>query len=316
MISSKNTSSIIIHVTPNYQLDIPANTNISRYTISPVEISNTIDDDDDINMNRRYTLNDVNTEIIGDGYDFLNTKKTLDQSQKMFITSLKKQMMRLRYCVLGLPYTLSLRYSDYLSFMDPSDTSSIVFYRTHNIQSSETRRLYLVCTISTFFSKAPLIDSECSTIIDGIMNVLETNQHLHIRNIKKMLEEQTHYIQTRDMEKTQHKQRDYITQYTTLLHELIDCEREKNLELQTCDVSLKSDFYDINTSRLKDRIIQDLNDIKQNKKQTIKAIRELKSMYEDTSLVMDSVLYDTSMMLSKVQSNLKVIQNSMTNKHK
>lgn len=201
MIASKNTSSIIVHVTPNYQLDIPANINISRYVISPIEFTNNLDDDDDHKMNRRYTLNDINTEIIGDGYDFLNTKKTLDQTQKTFITSLKKQMMRLRYCVLGLPYTLSLRYNDYFSFIDPADTSNIVFYRTHNIPSSDTRRLYLVCTISTFFSKAPLLDSECGTIIDGIMNVIETNQHLHIRNIKKMLEEQTHYIHTRDMEK-------------------------------------------------------------------------------------------------------------------
>jgi len=229
--------------------------------------------------------------------------KDIEGKDAILIKDIHRQIRRLKYCMRGMAHKLAIMNAPYLGILD--DQNKISIYHSDLLKRDGVLKLYVVVDFKMFYDRIDVLDQECTQIFKGIFQVLNNNQDIHSKNIKRiMAKQETIFEQSDFLQTCKEKFSNYITQYTELLGDLYKYEADKTEELtQAQTVEPANIHHDMKQNHKKTKLEKELHLMQSSKKELIKALVEVKSKREDLALTIDTILFDNIVMLDKIFKN-------------
>ncbi len=241
----------------------------------------------------------------------VNDAKNNDSS---LIQEMTQQTRRLKHCIKGTPYKLSILSSSYLVTLYADDPD---IYQCE-MSPEKTKSLYITCAFNVFYDKISTIKDECNQLYNGIYNILNNIETNHITNLKNLFTLHAPILDKTDcISEAKKKYIVFVSQYTSLLEELHHYKKDKQLCLtQLSSIESSSIHHDMKRSHQKTKLEKELSEMKSTEDRLVNALLEIKAKNEHLMLTADSILFDNSVMLEKVFINfnrLKEIQLKLIN---
>ena len=231
---------------------------------------------------------------------------SLDKEEFQQIKDIFRQIQRLKFCVQGIDYKISIVFKNYLCSIDDQDEIECYFIK--NFNKGLNRKLFVSLNLNLLFDNIQNLEENVQQVYDGVNQVLNKSQESHIDKFLVIL----------DTCKDIKNKLDNIKNYRTNISSVIDkYEKLISKTNQSCSlitdklVSLKkpdnltNDAYYINEKSKLENKLQNLNNVKGKAIEKLAVLRD-----KDSNLLLksDKILFDKIIMLNNVNNNLKELE--------
>ncbi len=219
----------------------------------------------------------------------------------------------------GLPYRLGISEANFMGVLDLND--AVQLYRWEagrrregegGVQTRKYKRLHILIPFKTFYDKVHTVEQDCKQIVSSIHMILSNNQQLHSKNVKEIIDKKEKVLQqTASIQKRREEYEQYISKYTDLLEELYSYQTSKQYELDQLNAFSTDSTHiqqDMKRTHQRQRIEKELRKMDSTKKDLIRTIETLKRENDTMMLMADRILFDNIVMVDKIISNFKQLQ--------
>lgn len=227
---------------------------------------------------------------------------TPDMERERRCKILKDQYERLKLCLKGTMYKLSLTDEDCVCI-----SSSI--YRNEYVRFSQ--RLYLVLGLADFHNRIRNVGEETCEVLTHMYKLFSDNESLHMSGLEKFMDSKDRIVNVYN--RIKHRKLDlksHIQKYEEVLKNLITVEAEKRKEIQ--DLKQPQKNSQIKTEMKRNHQIQnaeqDLNEILEIKKTTQKSVIELKVQETALFLRLDQILFESILYFKKTMQQITLLE--------
>lgn len=265
-------------------------------------------DYDNIDLIPDKDINEDLEEVLKNNYNRPVFLEDLNVEDKDNVKDLYYQLSRLKLCVQNIKYKICLSYRNYLCCIKrDNDMES---YCIKHFPKIKERKLYICTDLENFYSKFNNVSNDIYTVKQGIYKIINQNQERNTRVLNLILDQKN--TLTTNFEIIKKKKTDIDTHLKNL-EELLN--RTINSEKECIDKILKiNDKYENMTNRDLNTDIQRSHEISiENKKleqiikikdELIKELNILKTKKQNMILLVDKILFDSSIMLNTINNNL------------
>ena len=243
----------------------------------------------------------------------INDFETLDDITKKEVNDIYIQLSRLKNCVSEIKYKLSILHKNYICLIRRNN--DVECYVINNLSNKKCNQLVVVIDVETFYEyTTEKIKDNTLNVLNSIFNVLNKNQELQEKLLKKFLEEKNDCIKyTQHIKKKTDKYTNYIIELECMLTisqesetKILDC--ITNINLKHNNVSIKGLHKDIEKTHEVAKQEKELEKIQKIKNDIITTIEEIKSNRDETLLKNDNILFNNIVFFNKISNNLQNIK--------
>lgn len=325
VLSLKNADSFMLYIPSKYSIEIDKGQDVHDLDYFEVTEDGHVPDDyagepDNFDIEKSYDEIDVDfspdaqrhKNIEGHLEDDYNHPVALRDSSSADTQNLReifRQLRRLKFCVAGIKYKVCIMYKDYLCCIDRYD--EFMGYIAKNFDGPDQRKLFVSVDLETLFAKIDSIPVDIKTVREGIYKVLDKNQHKHMKNLRKMMEQKDlieGFSKTILLKKKQYTR--YLRKLEKLLTDINQSEQEivnQIMEVEerygTSDVGLRGLHTDIEKTHLISKHETELSRINSVKQELIRNILIIKTKHENLSLKIDNITFDNIVMIDAILKN-------------
>ncbi len=308
------------HGTDTYKIRYIQMDNIDKSTAE-----NYVGSPDNIALEKAYT--EIET-LTNDGYTYNDDEnlsshleeayrrpiylKDINKEDTKDVRDVFRQLRRLKYCVQNIKHKLSIIFKNYLCVLSRSD--NVDCFLIKHYPKSDQRKLLPLIDLELFYQKLENIASDVSNIKKGVFRVLDKNQDMHTRNLKKMLEEKNDILALSiNVHLNKSKYDAYIHKFQGLLTNTIEREKQLVTKLYNInsngDSSIKGFHTDITRAHQKGKIEDELSNIDRVKQDILLNIMKLNGTMEDMVLSVDKIFFDNTIMMDEIFKNFNRLRN-------
>lgn len=238
--------------------------------------------------------------------------KDISDDDMKYIKSIYRQLRRLRYCVQGLEYKISILYKNYLCVIRRDDTIDILTVSNFYKQSN-TKKLFVVTDLEVLYEKPERLLLDVSTIKNGIYNILGKNQITHKNVIENLLKDKKNIDAIINKAQTDQIVFKQTTQELNKMLDTMNTNENRILEkiktIQGDDQKYDKGIYqDTNKSFYISRYTKELSDISRIKKDVIDSLISTDSKQENLLLTIDGIMFDNCIMTDTIITNFKELK--------
>jgi hypothetical protein len=229
-------------------------------------------------------------------------------------SKIKRQIQRLSNCTKTTKCKLCIKTNYY--FCVCNKENNIKIYKLHdNDKLHNYANIYCCISLEYLYDNIKDVSSISNSILEQIYDMLDDNFNIHIKNITSNIKNIIPVIEFDTnirQQKSKYKQRlnDVQNTYNTLLQS-----EEKLLQKKLDTVNniilkkhTKTIYRDLEITRQTKEYDNKLADINTHKKEVLRNIISLKTKYSTLSLASDAVLFDTSVMINKINQSVEYIK--------
>ena len=214
---------------------------------------------------------------------------------------IKRQLGRLKYTVRGTPHRIAIALDSLVGVLGKNDEEIIL----QTGQASAARRLFVVVEFNVLYDKISQLGEETTHIVDMIYGVLDQNQQLHSRNMKTMIERNSAVSDTASgIHARRLETQALLRKYRELLRDISKKERivvEKLTDARSAEA--QNVHHDLKLSKNRQRAQSDLANIRKTRAEILRVLLEVESLYADTMLSTDALVYNNILMLDQILAN-------------
>ena len=235
----------------------------------------------------------------------ISLKGEEDRSIEKFSSNIR-QMKRFRLCVRNIPYKFALFDDDCICLLN-ADSEIEAYYASDYRQKK--RKIFITTTIENFFETED-IEQSVMKINEQFYNILQENQKIETMKIQGMIDAKRNIA---ERSKKILEMKKFLFDKVQKLQKQHSSLLDKSLELNRKKKELKSNkTQGITTdtvSRLTlEKIEKDLEKNDEQQRDTIKNIIDTKKELDELCLVVDNILFDNMIMLSRISQNFKLLE--------
>jgi hypothetical protein len=235
----------------------------------------------------------------------ISLKGEEDRSVEKFASTIR-QMRRFRLCVRNIPYKFSLFDDDCVCLLNAEseiETYYVVDYRHRK------RKIFITTTIENFFATDD-IEQSVVKINEQFYTILQENQRIETDKIQGMIDAKRNIVtQSRkilDMKKRLFDRLQKLqTSHSALLEKSTDLQRKRK-EIKSSQT--QGSVTDIASRQTLEKIKLDLDRIEDQQRDIIKNILDTRKDLDELCLVVDNILFDNMIMLSRIAHNFRVLE--------
>jgi len=322
-ISLKKGFSFMINIPKKYDFDLENSRIDNLYKIKKLRINNeTINNPfkspDNSELDKLYSEIELqkNFDPDTDTTD-LESKLLESYKKKIYLSSLDKeefqqikdifrQIQRLKFCVQGIDYKISIIYKNYLCSIDDNDEIECFFIK--NFNKGVNRKLFVSLNLNLLFDNIQNLEEHVQQVYDGVNQVLNKSQESHFDKFLVILDT------CKDIRTKLNNIKNYrdhisslINKYETLVsraNHISSTITDKIVMLKKPD-NMSNDAHYVNEKNKLENKLENINGVKG------KAIEKLASLRDkDSNLLLksDKILFDNIIMLNNINNNLKELE--------
>lgn len=234
--------------------------------------------------------------------------KDLSQIRENF-----RQLKRLKFTVQNINYKLAIISKNYICTIKRDNSLDGFIIKNH--EKNIDKQLLVYIDLESLYSKFDTLTEDIKVVKENITNILDINQNKHIQNLKKMVEK-TVYLSTIS-QKIHNKKLEYknqLIQLDKLFQKLSEYENtlsEKMLEISNKysyrnNKSVHDDIQKAQELSVYNNKLRKVGDLKQ---ELVKTTISIKENYEKLTLKVDSVFFDSSIMINTIIKNVTLLEN-------
>lgn len=311
IINVQSATSIIIDIGTKYL--VPAQKEKHEYKLTARQVTSDIQAGpiDEAHLRTAYQEIDHITkaleseEKLHDLYDKpISLKGEEGKSQEKF-TSCYRQMKRFRLCVRNIPYKLALFEDDCLCLLNENADLEAFFVEEYRFKK---RKIFVTTNLANFFNSND-IEESVNKILEQFYTILSDNQKIETGKIQAMIDAKRNIAQ---------QSKKILDMKKKLFNKIQDCQR-KHKELterqQTLRKKMKelkiptgqsgSDAYNRQQGEKISTEIAKNDDVLQ---EYVKIILETRKELDELFLVVDNVMFDNMIMLTKTTENFRILE--------
>lgn len=231
---------------------------------------------------------------------------SLDKEEFQQIKDIFRQIQRLKFCVQGIDYKISIIFKNYLCSLDEND--DIECYYIKGFDKGVHRKLFVTLNLNLLFNNIDNLESNVSQVFQGVNQVLDKSQNTHYEKFIIMLDtcsQVKNHISL--INKNRFEIKRLINQYENLIERSLKTERiidEKISNLRKPEkFSSEIDFV-TERNKLDNKIIN----IKEIRGKAMEKLAVLRDKDSNISLTVDKILFDNIIMLNNITNNLKALE--------
>jgi uncharacterized protein (UPF0335 family) len=271
------------------------------------------------NIELEMEYDEIELERKADMEEYLENKYNnpieLDKISKKNLSVIKdgfRQLKRLRFCVKNLKYKLCIISKNYLCCIKRDNRFDGYLIKNYE---NNIKEYYISIDLETLYNKIDRLSEDIQTIKQNISEILNKNQSKHNNNLMKMIVKVKDIMNIPEqlyLKKIKYKE--YLEKLENLLEKTNESGKNisnKILSLKDkySDVGIKGLYNDLESSRRLSSYENELRKITETKQEIIKNIIRVKEKYEELLLKVDSVFFDTSVMIDTIIKNLSKLEN-------
>jgi hypothetical protein len=228
---------------------------------------------------------------------------SFEKDEFMTIKEIFKQIDRLKYCVQGIDYKVSIIFKNYL--VNLSGNGDIDFYLIKDYDKGLYRKLLISLDLNLLFDNIERIEEHLTQVINGFDSILRRSQESHYNkftiflqtanNIKQQIDE---IYSVRETIRNLIKKYEFIIENSTYK---LNYFYEKLKILRPSD----SMSNDIDFFKKKNDIEMNINKLDNIKNNAIEKLVALRDKDSDNCLQVDNILFDNIVMFNSIINNLK-----------
>ena len=317
-----NADSFILYIPSKYEIAIGSGENIYKIRFIDISEDGYIPSDyagepDNFDIEQQYDKIDIDNDInnnndmakyLEENYNNPISLKDINKSDKLQLREIFRQLRRLKFCVQGLKYKISIMFKDYLCCIRRDDTFE--GFIAPNFKGSLEMKLMISLDLETLYEKLDSLSLDIKTVRKGIYRVLDKNQTKNLHNLQKILEQKNDLAIFSDIVlKKKKKYSEYLDRMEQLLSDLGKSEKrivEKIINIQerySNDTSIKGLHSDIEKSHQVSKLESELSKINLVKQELVENILNIKTKHEDLSLKVDKIFFENIVMIDAIIKN-------------
>jgi len=244
-----------------------------------------------------------------------NNPIELDKVSKKNLATVKdslRQLKRLRFCVKNLKYKLCIVNKNYLCCIRRDNTLNAFSIKNYENTNKE---YYISIDLETLYNKVDRLSEDIQTIKNNISEILNKNQSKHNNNLIKIIVKVKEIMNIpEELYNKKIKYKEYLDKLESLLEKSNESGKNITNKIITIkdkysDVGIKGLYNDLESSRKLSVYESDLRKILETKQDIVKNIIKVKEKYEELLLKVDSIFFDTSVMIDTIIKNLSKLEN-------
>jgi hypothetical protein len=320
VLSIQNAETFMLYIPSKYKFKMKSGSNIHKLKFIDMNTGNSTSDDyaglpDESKLETDYAAVELDTsqskkdgitmeKRLEENYNRPITLGDISTDDRTDVNNLYRQLHRLRYCVQGIRYKISIFYKEYLCTVRRDDTIDCLLIRDYH--GAKNRRLAVTVDLELFYEKLQTISHDMNKVRNGMFKVLNRNQTLNTKNLRRMLEDKKDITVYSDKckEKAEKFNADII-RFEELLERLGKNEKFiitsiYEIDEKYNDTAMTGLYKDIEKSHSKAKLESQLDLINKSKKNVIEVLMDLKEKRENTVLAVDRLLFDASVMFDAI----------------
>jgi hypothetical protein len=311
IINIHTAASIIVDIDSKY--NIPAKKGKHEYQLTSRQVSGDIYNGpvDEANLRSSYQEIDhiskalESEEKLHDLYDKpISLKGEEDKSQQKF-ASCYRQMKRFRLCVRNIPFKLALFEDDCLCLLNANSELEAYFVGEYKFKK---RKIFVTTSLSNFFGSDDISQSVLK-ISDQFYDILDDNQKVETGKIQAMIDaKRSINNQSRKILAMKQKLRGKINEYQKKHNDLTEKQQELRKKLRELRASPATGPKE---QANRAQIAKYTDDISRNDSQLqefVKIILDTRKELDELFLVVDNVLFDNMVMMTKTTENFRILE--------
>lgn len=232
----------------------------------------------------------------------------MDKEELHQIRDIFRQIERLKLCVQGIDYKITIIFKNYLCCVD--EDGEIECYYIKHFKSGFYRKLFISLNLTLLFDNISNLENHLQEVYDGVNEILARSQESHLQKFLitidscRQVGEKINKIKEIRM-----NIKGCIQKYENTLNKLILFQKS----LETKFISLqKNDNLEnnLNYIREKNKIEKELSEVEEIKVKVMEQLVSLRDKDSDISLKVDKILFDNILMLNNIINNLKIFDNN------
>jgi hypothetical protein len=235
----------------------------------------------------------------------ISLKGEENRSAEKFASTIR-QMRRFRLCVRNIPYKFALFDDDCICLLNAD--SEIETYYVSDYKHKK-RKIFIVTTIENFFSTDD-IEQSVMKINEQFYNILQDNQKIETMKIQGMIDAKRNIADRSkkilEMKKLLfNKIQKLQQQHTVLLNKSSELNRKKKDLKSSQTQGIANDTV---TRLTLEKIRTDSEKNDEQQRDVIRNILDTRKELDEMCLVVDNILFDNMIMLSRISHNFRVLE--------
>jgi hypothetical protein len=235
----------------------------------------------------------------------ISLKGEEDKSQQKF-SSCFRQMKRFRLCVKNIPFKMVLFEDDCLCLLTEESEVEAYFIDEYRFKR---RKIFITTSLSNFFSSDDVSQSILK-ISDQFYDILNENQKIETNKIQAMIDAKKNiHNQSNKILEIKKKLRSKIQDYQKK-HSLL-AERQQELHKKNRELRVENPSGITRENINSHQILKNTEEINNNDskmQEFVKIVIDTRKELDELFLVVDNVLFDNMIMLTKTTENFKVLE--------
>ena len=229
--------------------------------------------------------------------------KDISKDDGSTISSIYRQMRRLRNCVQNIKYKLGVFYKNYICAIRRDDTIDCFVIKKY--PRVDNKRLVVIADLETFYEKSESLLTDVQTVRESIYKVLEKNQGMHIKIMAKLAQSQKELVSIPAVAEAKKQKYDLLlNNYRELLENMLQAEEKLELEIEELEANTDTNLQnDIVKAHHKARLLKEIDKIHKLKNDISKGLISLRDKRENSILITDDILFDNGVMFDRMIKN-------------
>ena len=227
-----------------------------------------------------------------------------DRSIEKFSSTIR-QMRRFRLCVRNIPYKFALFDDDCICLLN--ENSEIESYYAVDYKH-RTRKMFITTSIENFFATQD-IEQSIMKINEQFYNILYDNQRIETTKIQSMIDSKRNIVsQSKKILEMKKKLYDRIQKLQIQHSDILDKTAELQKKKKDYRGASGATATDTSVRYNAEKINEELERLDGQHKDIIKNILDTRKELDELCLVVDNILFDNMIMLSRIAHNFRVLE--------
>jgi hypothetical protein len=216
------------------------------------------------------------------------------------------QTNRLKHCLKQSSYRIALTNNKYNLISISHSQNHCSLYK-NNTSITFSQPMYLIIDFSDFHSRRQYIAADIEKICKGIEQLLESNDKMHVTNIKSLMEDKYSFMNTYSIvEKMQEEYTAYIDKYKNLVESLKEKEIESKQKLRHMESMHPEQLHQtIKTNHEKQKLEKELSDLCKNRQKSESLLIKIRNEKLALCLKVDNLLYASAVLFTEIVQQIE-----------
>lgn len=322
----QNSNTFLLYIPSKFIIKPESSDNVHKITYIEIQNDNNISTDysgeiDNFDLESQYNEIDLNNSISSQDNNKIVEKLEEDYNHPLLLKKINikdnkelreiiRQLKRLKFCVSGMNYKISILYKNYLCNI--KKTEDIEIYAIDNFPLTSKKILLVNIDLLSLYDKINTLSTDITTIKNGIYKILNKNDEKHTYNLQKIIETNMTIFSVNILDKKK-KYYNKLIELEKLFEQLLTSEEkiiEKINDIKqkfSSENSIKGLHTDIQRSRMLSKYETELSQVYSLKKEITNNILIVKTNYENISLNFDNIIFDNIVMINAIIKNLNTL---------